>query len=63
MKENVLIDKSKDLALRIIRMYKYLCDEKKNLSCRSKYYEAVQASGQILGRRTAHSRKKISLQN
>lgn len=29
MKENVLIDKSKDLALRIIRMYKYLCDEKK----------------------------------
>lgn len=29
MKENVLIDKSKDLALRIVRMYKYLCDEKK----------------------------------
>ena len=29
MRENVLLDKSKALALRIIRMYKYLCEEKK----------------------------------
>ena len=29
MRDNILLDKSKALALRIIRMYKYLCDEKK----------------------------------
>lgn len=29
MKDNVLLDKSKALALRVIRMYKYLCEEKK----------------------------------
>ena len=29
MRDNILLDKSKVLALRIIRMYKYLCDEKK----------------------------------
>lgn len=29
MKENVILDKSKKFAIRIIRLYKYLCDEKK----------------------------------
>ena len=29
MKENVLLDKSKAFALRIIKMYKYLTEEKK----------------------------------
>ena len=29
MRENIILNKSKALALRIIRMYKYLCDEKK----------------------------------
>jgi len=29
MKENVLLNKSKLLALRIIRLYQYLCEEKK----------------------------------
>ena len=29
MKENVLLDKSKSFALRIIKMYKYLTEEKK----------------------------------
>ena len=29
MKENVIVDKSKKFALRIIRMYRYLCDKKK----------------------------------
>ena len=29
MKENVIVDKSKAFALRIIRMYQYLCSEKK----------------------------------
>lgn len=29
MRDNILLKKSKALALRIIRMYKFLCDEKK----------------------------------
>ena len=28
-KDNVIVDKSKAFALRIIKMYKYLCDEQK----------------------------------
>ena len=29
MKESIVFDKSKGFALRIIALYKYLCDEKK----------------------------------
>ena len=29
MKENIIADKSKQFALRIIKLYRYLCDEKK----------------------------------
>ena len=29
MKENIILDKSKVFAIRIIRLYQYLCDEKK----------------------------------
>lgn len=29
MKENIIVDKSKAFALRIIKLYKYLCEEKK----------------------------------
>ena len=29
LKENVIVDKSKAFALRIIKLYKYLCDDKK----------------------------------
>ena len=29
MRDNILLNKSKALALRVIRMYNYLCDEKK----------------------------------
>ena len=34
MKENVILDKSFDFAIRVVKLYKYLCDEKKeyNLS-------------------------------
>ena len=28
MKENIIADKSKQFALRIIKLYRYLCDEK-----------------------------------
>lgn len=31
MKDNVIVDKSKAFALRIIKLYKYLCERKKNL--------------------------------
>lgn len=29
MKESIVFDKSKEFSIRIIRLYKYLCDEKK----------------------------------
>jgi four helix bundle protein len=29
MKENVILDKSFDFAIRVVKLYKYLCDEKK----------------------------------
>ncbi len=29
MKENIIVDKSKAFALRIIKLYRYICDEKK----------------------------------
>ena len=29
MKENIIVDKSKAFALRIVKLYKYLCEEKK----------------------------------
>lgn len=29
MKDNVIVDKSKNFAIRIVKLYKYLCDEKK----------------------------------
>lgn len=29
MKDNIILDKSLDFAIRIVKLYKYLCDEKK----------------------------------
>ena len=29
MKDNIVLDKSFDFAVRIVRLYQYLCDEKK----------------------------------
>jgi hypothetical protein len=34
MKEDVVMDKSFAFALRIIKAYKYLCEEKRNMYCR-----------------------------
>lgn len=35
--ENLIVDKSKAFALRIIRLYKYLTTEKKNLLYQNKF--------------------------
>lgn len=32
MKENVILDKSMDFAVRIVNLYKYLCDEKREFT-------------------------------
>ena len=29
MKDNIILDKSLDFAIRVVKLYKYLCDEKK----------------------------------
>ena len=38
MKENVLLDKAKAFALRIIKMYKYLTEDKKNIYFLNKFF-------------------------
>ena len=46
--DNIIAEKSKSFALRIIKLYKHLCDEKKNMYCQNKFFEAEQALAQIL---------------
>lgn len=46
MKQSILKDKSKLFALRVIRLYKYLCEEKKNTFFQNNYLEVVQVSEQ-----------------
>ena len=45
MKESILKDKSKAFALRIIKMYNYLCEEKKEYALSKQ----VLRSGTIIG--------------
>ena len=40
MKESIVFDKSKGFALRIIALYKYLCDEKKEFILSMLYYRS-----------------------
>lgn len=48
MKENNLVlDKSKKFAIRIINLYKYLSVEKKSLFCQNKFLKAEQVSVQM----------------
>lgn len=48
MKENnVILNKSKKFAIRIINLYKYLSVEKKSLFCLNKFLEAEQVSVQM----------------
>ena len=36
-RDNVVPDKSMDLAVRIVRLYQYLCDQKKSMYCPDKF--------------------------
>ena len=47
MKESVLKTKSRAFALRIVMMYKYLCEVKKEYVISSRYCVAAQVSAQI----------------
>jgi len=39
MKESILTEKCFNFAIRIINLYKYLTENKRNLSCQSNCYE------------------------
>ena len=41
MKDNIILEKSFAFAVRIVKLYKYFCDEKKNILCLSSFYEVV----------------------
>ena len=45
MKENIIADKSKQFALRIIKLYRYLCNEKKEYVL----YKQLLRSGTSIG--------------
>lgn len=46
--DNVIVEKSKAFALRIIKLYKYLCNEKKEYILSKQILRAVQVSVQML---------------
>ena len=56
MKENVVFDKSKNFAIRIINLYKYLCDTKKEYVLSKQ----VLRSGTSIGANIAESECAIS---
>ena len=41
-KPNIVEDKSFDFAVRVVKLYRYLCEEKRNMCCLSNYCEAAQ---------------------
>ena len=40
--DNIIVDKSKAFAVRTVKLYQHLCNEKKSLCCQSNYCEAEQ---------------------
>jgi len=37
-KENIILDKTYNYAIRIVKLYQYLCKEKKKLNCLDRFY-------------------------
>lgn len=54
--------KSKQFAIRIVRLYQYLCNEKRNLFFPSNSFEAAQVSEPISAKANVPSARKNSLQ-
>lgn len=62
MKENVVVEKSKAFAVRIIQLYKYMYENKKEFVMLKQILRSGQALAQILQRRNVPSAKKTFLQ-
>lgn len=62
-KDNVVRDKSDAFTLRIIRLYQYLCNQKKNTFYRNRFYVAAHPLAPILKKQSADNRKVIVLPN
>jgi len=54
MAKSILADKSIDFAVRIVKFYKYLCDEKKNMSFQNRFFAQEQALVLIYARAKMH---------
>lgn len=59
MAESVILEKSKSFALRIIKLYKYLTEEKKSLYYQSNSYAVAQALGPTQKKALSPSQKLI----
>jgi hypothetical protein len=62
MKDNIILEKSMNFSVRIVRLYKYLCDEKKNILCQNNFCVEAQVSEQIFTKLITHRQKKIFYQ-
>ena len=61
---NTILIKSKQFALRIVRLYKYLCEnKKKNMFFLSKLLEAEQALEPTQKKQAQLNQKQISMQS
>ena len=60
--ENIIEKKSFDFAVRIVRLYKYLCDKKKEFVLSEQLLRSGQVSAQTLLKRNKHKVKLISFQ-
>lgn len=61
MKENEFFELSKVFAVRIVKLYKFLTENKKNMFFQSKFFVQVQVSEQILQKLRLLSVKKTFL--
>ena len=63
VKENIIFDKSKDLAVRIINLYRYLKEVKKETVLSKQILRSGTSIGANLAEATFGFQKKISFQN
>ena len=59
MENNIILDKSKAFAVRIIKFYQYFVMRKKNLYCRNNYCEVARVLGLMRAKVKMHKAKQI----
>jgi hypothetical protein len=63
MKKNVILEKSKQFALRIIKLYIYLRDDKREGFYQSNCFAVERVLAQTFEKRNVHNQMRIFMQN